>query len=73
MKSELADDYNLPARFEHRAIHDSLFVIENAQSRNLAAQPFDVLGGIGLFDAQEDEQACLNGGFGLPGDDDAGG
>jgi hypothetical protein len=53
----LADDQNAAADFQHAPVHHALIIRENAQAHNLAAEPFDVLGTIGLLDSQQYKQA----------------
>jgi len=59
----LADQQNPTARFLHRTVHQTLFIIENPQADDFPAQPFNVLRRIGILDGQQDEQAILNRGF----------
>jgi hypothetical protein len=56
MKGELADDEDVSAGVEDRAIHFAFIIAENAEAGDLSRQPFDVGRVIYCFDAEEDEE-----------------
>jgi hypothetical protein len=45
---ELSHRQNFSVHFLHGAIHHAVFVVENSQSNDLAAEPFEVFGGVGV-------------------------
>jgi hypothetical protein len=57
----LTDQQDLPSCLLNRPVHDSLVIIENAQARNLSAQPFDVFRRVGLFNTEQNNQPLRNG------------
>src|SRR5438477_13004444 len=59
-KFELTDDQDISLDLQDRSVHDPAVVVENSESNDLAAQPFDVLRGVCFLDGQQDRQAGLN-------------
>lgn len=55
MQRELADDDHLAAGFRDRPVHHVFIVGEYPQAGDLAAEPFNVVGVIGLLNAQQDQ------------------
>ena len=50
---ELAYEEYIAIDVFHRDVRDLLFVVEDAQVHDLAAEPFDVFRGIGVFDTDQ--------------------
>ena len=51
--SELANHHYLAARIDYRAVHNPVFIVENAQVGNLLAQPFNVLLCVAVLDTDQ--------------------
>ena len=57
VKGELADDQHVAANIGEGVVHQSVVVVEDAQSGDLAAEPLDVFGGVGVLDAEQHDEA----------------
>src|SRR5262249_238826 len=69
-EGELADEKDFALNILDGEIHDAGFIVEDAQSNDFAADPFDVVGCVGLFNGEKDEQTFLNSAFGCAGNCD---
>jgi len=56
----LTHNQEVATGFLNRSIHRALFVCENSQPGDLTGKPFDILAGIGGFDAQQNEQPAAD-------------
>lgn len=72
-EGELADQENPTAAVEDAAVHDAGVVVEEAEVDDLRSEPVDVVGGIGLLDAEKDEEAGGDGAGDFIFDGDGGG
>jgi hypothetical protein len=57
MQGELADQQQITARFQERAIHYPFFIIKHPEMNDLPAQPLNVLLPIPLLDANQHQEA----------------
>ena len=57
VKGELADDQHVAANIGEGVVHQSVVVVEDAQSGDLAAEPLDVFGGVSVLDAEQHDEA----------------
>lgn len=51
-KSELTDEKNFPLHVLDGTIHDTGFIVEDAQANDFPAEPFDIFRRVGLFDRE---------------------
>lgn len=63
VEGELADDKDVSAGFEDRAVHFSFVIFEDAEAGDLSCQPIDVAVVIDFLDAEKDEVAMRNEGM----------
>ena len=56
MQGKLAHHDDVSADVLYRTVHHAVLVVEDTHADDLAAEPFDVLGGVGVLDAQKDKQ-----------------
>lgn len=73
VEGELADHDDVSGDVPDTQIHFPLGIFKNAQLGNFSTQPIDVGGVVEFLDAEEDEQAVLDGGDGFAIDADVGG
>ena len=59
-QGELADDDDITAGFQDAAVHDSVFVVENAKPGDFLHEIVDVLFRVLMADAEEDEKTLAD-------------
>ena len=72
MEGELADHDHFSSDVLDAQVHFSLGILENPELGNFPAKPIDVRGVVRFLDAEQDEQAVLDGCYGIAIDADAG-
>ena len=72
VKGELADHQHAAADLGERAVHQAIVVVKDAQPGDLAAEPLDVLGGVGVLNAEKHDEALANAATHLAADGDGG-
>lgn len=73
MEGELADHDDSSGNVPDAQVHFPLGIVKYPELGNFAGEPIDVGGVIRFFDAEQDQQAVLDGGDGFAIDADAGG
>ena len=71
-QGELADDDDIPAGFQDAAVHDSVFIVENAKAGDFLHEIADVLFSVLMADAKEDEKTLADTGSHVPVNRDGG-
>ena len=71
-QGELADDDDITAGFQDAAVHDSVFIVENAKAGDFLHEIADVLFCVIMADAEEDEKTLADSGVHGPVNRDGG-